>query len=250
MVTFEYFEINGVGGYPIACKRIIPEGCRQIVIFCHGFGGSMEGRTVSSLCPLLTEKGVGVIAFDWCGHGMSVMSGEYFTVRNCLRDLDSVYCYAEEKYPFCALSLAGTSFGAYMALLYNSVFMRSVPRLAARCCALDMKDIFEGKLVAGELRRLSDYGSIVIDGERPLTITEQYHQELIKYDIHSEFRRQRTQYLFVHGTADELAPYYAVREFCEEHDLPLESIEGADHFMSDDNKLAICNNALLKFFIS
>lgn len=250
MDRFEYFEIDSQNGYTISCKRIIPEECRRIVIICHGYGGSMEGRTVASLSPLLADKGIGVISFDWCGHGMSMMSGEYFTVKNCLRDLDSVYCYAEDKYPSCDICLCGTSFGAYSVLLYNSIYARSVPRLVARCCALDMLDIFEKKLMGSELRHLTDYGSIVVEGERPITITEEFHTQLKKYDIHNEFKPMRTSYLFVHGTNDEIAPYYAVKEFCAEHDLTCETIDDADHFMSDDTKLAICNNAILRFFMS
>ncbi len=248
---FEYFDINSRNGYPISAEINIPEGAKKIVVICHGYGGSMQGRTVLSIAPLLVNKGIGAVSFNWPGHGNSIMSGEWFTVKNCLRDLDSVYEYISEKYPECTIYLMGTSFGGYMALLYNSIYMRSVNKLAVRCCALDMRGIFEEKLIGDQLRHLENYGSIMVDDcDRPFTVTREFYKDLIKYDAITEFAAQRTKYLFVHGSDDEIAPLYDVREFCEDKDLDLEVIDNADHFMSDDNHLAICNNSILKFFLS
>lgn len=246
---FEYKEMQSQNGYTIHYGERVPQEARKLVIMCHGFVGSMEGRTVSSLAPMLVQRNIGVIAFDWCGHGSSRMSGEYFTVVNCLRDLDTIFLYASEKFPQCEITLLGTSFGAYVCLLYNSIYLRSVKKLVARCCALDMRSIFETNLGI-DLRRLLNYKSITIESERPLTITDKFYDELAKYNAIEEFKPQRTAHLFVHGTLDCIAPYYIVKEFCEDHCLNLESIEGADHFMSDDTHLLICNNAITKFICS
>lgn len=248
--NFRYFDINSYNGYPISAKSTIPENSRKIVIICHGYGGSMDARTVDSLAPSLYDKGIGTVAFNWPGHGNSMMSGKWFTVKNCLRDLDSVYEYICEKYPQTKIYLMGTSYGAYIALLYNSIYAKNIDKLVAKSCALDMKDIFEKKLIGDDLKQLKNYGSILVeDIERPLTITEEYYAELIKYNAVSEFNPGRTDMLFIHGSDDEIAPYYVIKEFCDENKLALETISGADHFFSNDNHLSICNNAIIKFFM-
>ncbi len=246
----ESVEILSQNGYTICANNNADEDARKIVVLVHGFGGSSEGRFTSSLTPILNEKGLGVVSFDLPGHGRSPVGGEYFTVKHCLRDLDSVYEYVSFKYPAAKIYLGGTSFGAYLCLLYNSIYEKGSEKLFLRCAALDMKTIFEKKLIGDNLRRLSNYGSVVLDDcERPLHITEQFYRDLNKYSVFDEFKKLNGKYLILHGTKDEIAPYIDVLEFTKEHSLGLYAIDNADHFLSDPAKLSECNINILKFLL-
>ena len=85
--------------YNIDCDACIPNDAKVVVIALHGFAGDKKSGCILSLKERVVSEGIGLITFDWPGHGESEVGGEELTVANCLDDLDTVYRYVKENYP-------------------------------------------------------------------------------------------------------------------------------------------------------
>ena len=96
-------EINIVSSkklYKIFCDLYLPDdrNVRKIIIACHGFGGDKKSSAIIALARSLTNFGIGVITFDFPGHGMSKTDGYYYTVENCINDIDDVEQYIKNNF--------------------------------------------------------------------------------------------------------------------------------------------------------
>jgi len=104
----------GISLYGRKWEASAPRACLLIV---HGFG-EHSGR-YSNIARYLCSKGVSVIAFDWCGHGLSgVKRGSILRWEDPWNDLDSAVGLASGLYPDIPLFLLGHSMGATIVLDY------------------------------------------------------------------------------------------------------------------------------------
>lgn len=61
-----------------------------IVILCHGFMGCMDGELFDDISSDLVAKGIGVVRFDFNGHGKSDGEFRNMTVPNEIEDAKTV----------------------------------------------------------------------------------------------------------------------------------------------------------------
>ena len=88
-----------------------------LAIVCHPLpteGGTMHNKVVTMTARALRESGAAALRFNFRGVGGS--EGAFDEGRGELNDLRAVAAWARERYPDCALWLAGFSFGAWIAL--------------------------------------------------------------------------------------------------------------------------------------
>ena len=106
--------IPGREGYSIPVLYNISGEEPTVVLISHGFGSTKESPTVELMAKFLKKQGMGFLALDFPAHGESPVSGEAFTVDNCLSDLSS----AEEKIlteaPEAKIFYFSSSFGGYI----------------------------------------------------------------------------------------------------------------------------------------
>ena len=77
----------------------------RIVIYCHELGSNKN--LVNRFSKDLLNNDVGVVSFDFPGHGNDKTDFSLFTLRLCMEYLEKVIKYTKDKYnvPICYLVL-------------------------------------------------------------------------------------------------------------------------------------------------
>lgn len=65
-----------------------------LLILCHGFCGSKDGKLFDCIVDSVNKKGIAVLRFDFNGHGKSEGRFEDMTVPNEIEDAKSILRYA------------------------------------------------------------------------------------------------------------------------------------------------------------
>ena len=79
-------KIKSLKNYYININEYIPEKMKKVIIAVHGFGGDKESTVIVALANELNKYNIGLVCFDFPGHGQSEVDGNYFTVENSIND--------------------------------------------------------------------------------------------------------------------------------------------------------------------
>lgn len=105
-------RLQGIADFPAAHDAFTP-----VAIICHPHppdGGSMHNKVVSTLAKAFTDSGYIALRFNFRGVGSS--EGSYDSGQGELQDALAVCAWTKQARPQARLSLAGFSFGAWVAL--------------------------------------------------------------------------------------------------------------------------------------
>ncbi len=89
---------------------------RGLAIICHPHpqhAGTMHNKVVTTIAKAFELKNYVTLRFNYRGVGAS--AGEYGHMLGETEDALSIYAYAKKHFPQLAITLAGFSFGAYIA---------------------------------------------------------------------------------------------------------------------------------------
>lgn len=203
----------------------------KVVIIAHGFGSSMQSPTAQMIFSQLPEVGIGTIAFDFPAHGASKVDGDYLSVDNCIKDLEEVENYAREKCPNAEIYYFGSSFGAYITLLYLSKHTQKTGRAFLRSAAVNMHVIFENPTEA-ESFAMAQQGHLIINYGTPLKLTSKFVEDLKEHDLFELYRPGLSRVVMIHGDQDETIDYKEAQRFSKEFNIELVTVEGGDHRLS------------------
>ena len=232
MLEKEFYINSSKENYNIFCDLYLPDNknIKKVIIACHGFGGDKKSSAIIALAKSLTNFYIGVVAFDFPGHGISKADGYYYTVENCISDIDDVEQYIKNSFKNIEVGFFATSFGAYVTLLkinksndiYNSVVLR--------CPAIDMRKVFENNILKMPINEFLENGKCTLGFERKIIITKEYYDGLVKNDIFKIYNKNN-KILIIHGTEDITAPINDSIKFQNmfENNVKLYEIKGADH---------------------
>lgn len=109
------FEIEGDVGH-LEARMHLPEGASRVAVLAHPhplYGGTMHNAVIVALARELASRGAGVVRFHYRGVGES--EGRFDGGAGETRDLLRVAEAALRLRPRARLSLAGYSFGAWVA---------------------------------------------------------------------------------------------------------------------------------------
>lgn len=90
---------------------------RHVAVVCHPhpqYGGTLTNKVVHTLARAFNAMGVTAVRFNFRGVGGS--EGEYDAARGEVDDLLAVVDWVRHEQPDAIVTLAGFSFGAYIAL--------------------------------------------------------------------------------------------------------------------------------------
>lgn len=127
-------KISNALGRSLDTLLVAPENMHAGVVLCHGFLSEKANVTHASICAQLVQSGIGVLTFDFTGHGKS--EGSLFHVASAhdfFYDLVAIMNYAHSVFPKTALY--GASLGGYIATQYSAQF--PVAALALKCPLVD-----------------------------------------------------------------------------------------------------------------
>ena len=225
-----YIRRNDSYDIPYRCEGNIDD--EKLVLAVHGFASSKESPTVEMLMDALPERGIAVAAFDFPAHGESPADGDMLNVENCLRDLEDVDAFVRKSFPSAEICYFGSSFGAYITMLYLTENGRKGTRAFFRSAAVNMSDYFS-ELSDDEQKALADEGYFTLaDDVWPIKITNELVESLRRNDPRKSFDRRGLELKMIHGSSDEDIAYDAAREFAEMYAIPLITVDGGDHRLS------------------
>ena len=129
--------------YNIAAKSYLPDkdtGLKEIIIACHGFAGDKESSAIKLLGEEMIKENIGVLCFDFPGHGESKVDGKTLTINNCIQDINTIEEYIKQNYSV-PISIFATSFGAYITLINIARNKKIYKNIILRSPAINMSNI-------------------------------------------------------------------------------------------------------------
>lgn len=243
-------KVQGKNGYFIDVKTFIPNDCKNIVIACHGFGGDKESSAITLLANKIKDDKIGVITFDFPGHGKSEVEADKLTLDNCISDLEIVEEYARNEFPNAKIGIFSTSFGAYITLLKINRNGHKYDSIVLRAPAICMDEILKNAILTESIEKYKEKGYAILGYDREMKVPYKYYEELLDnklFDIYSV----NEEMLAIQGTKDDMAPIEDTIRFIAEKNTKanLIKIEGADHRMKKDGELDKAINFAREYII-
>ncbi|MCL6476893.1 MAG: alpha/beta fold hydrolase [Peptococcaceae bacterium] len=204
-----------------------------VVIVCHGFTGSKEGRGKAvEMAQLLERSGYSALLFDFAGCGQSEGKFEDLTLSGHIEDLTCAvdFCLARGLGPVTTL---GRSFGGSTAIC-QAASDRRVSGVCTWAAPASLTDLFFN-FTDGDLPE-DENALIPLEGNEGMVyLKKSFFTDLASHDIArcSSLISPRPL-LVVQGTGDEVVPPAEASIIYNAAGSPKELIyiEGADHQFS------------------
>ena len=159
----------------------------------------------------------------------------------------SAVAFAKAAAPAARIINFGSSFGAYITMLYITRLNTSrdaagslaettvqpyVVKAFLRSAAVNMPELFE-EPAPDDAEQLARDGYVIMDYEpRNLKITSEFIADLQANNLFQCFVKGDAQLKMIHGTADEDIDYAKAVAFAYQYDIELISVQGGDHRLS------------------
>ena len=247
----KYFNINKAG-YSISCKIYFADlkTVKKVVIYGHGFSGHKDNKAAEKFAEFVLKKykDIAVITYNAPCHGDDVR--KKLTLSDCMKYIELVTGYAEERFSPEAIFGYATSFGSYLLLKYIAGFADPFKKIALRCPAVNMHDVILDSIITPEdFQLLSKDKPILVGFDRKIKITKSFVDELDANDISElDYSPFAGSILIMHGTADELVPYDGVKAFAEKNGIRFIPVEKADHRFKNPVDMDNAIKAIVEFF--
>lgn len=241
-------------GYEIPCTLQL-SGAKKTLLICHGFGSSKDSPMVQALREEMPRIGVDTFSFDFPQHGESQADGSYLRVPCCLSDLKTAEENILQLSPNTELIYFGSSFGAYITLLYLANCFPSGTHAFLRSAAIDMHQILNGFLSQGQLfwhprnaDSQQDYCAMDSIYGRPFYITRAFLKDLSQNNLLKLYAKQREFTLsMIHGALDSTAPLQKAQDFARQAGASLHILPQAEHRLMEVGELEAVLQALIAF---
>ena len=226
---------NNLAALWYAQSRRAAATTKRLLIFCHGFTGTKEGKgRALEMSEYLLLKGYDSLLFDFSGCGESEGSWHDLTLSGQVADLSSVVNWGAEQ-GYSEFIISGRSFGGTTAICYAPSDSRVVGISSWAAVARPLK-LFSSSLVNGEAKSESEGLIILKSNEVQVSIKKEFLKDLEKHDILKITTRiKQSNFLIIHGTKDNDVPPADADLIWEAAREPkkLVMIEGADHTFSE-----------------
>ena len=245
----ERFSIPGKNGYEIPVKSCWT-GEKQVLIVCHGFGSSKESPMVQALDERMPREGIGTVSFDFPAHGESPGQEDTLRVPYCMDDLAAVEEYVRSQDPEVEIGYFGSSFGAYITLLYLSQHPHPGAKVFLRSSAVTMPELVKTWLDQRAKEDLARQGWFVPDYDyvREMRITPAFLGDLAEHDLFEKYVPGAATLRMIHGAKDDVAPTGAAREFARRFGAHLTVLPNGEHPLMGPGELETVLDAAADFF--
>lgn len=202
---WEKVTINNNTGHKLAALLHWEDGCRPLVIFCHGFTGSKEGKgRALEMAEELGNNGWSAMLFDFAGNGESQGSFADLTLTGQIADLAAVtdYCLRRGFHPLVTL---GRSFGGATVICHAA----GDGRIGGVCTWAAPADLFDLFLsfTDEDLPPEEDATVTLAGSEGILYLKKSFFTDISKYDLCSMANNVAPRPLLImHGRRDETVP--------------------------------------------
>lgn len=227
-------EIEGAVG-KLAAEVQLPkmkegEKC-HIVIVCHGFTGNMDSPLLTDLAYDLAKGGIGVVRFDFNGHGKSEGEFQNMTVLNEIEDLNKVIAWTLSQ-PFTEdISLVGHSQGGVVvSMVAGEMGYPAIKSLAIMSAAAVLRDdALRGNTQGATYDPWNVPDLIPLKG-RNLSMGKVYVLSAQTLPIYETAQNYDGPVFILHGTHDTIVPYtYSERYKSIYKNAEIKLMPGEDH---------------------
>jgi pimeloyl-ACP methyl ester carboxylesterase len=90
--------------------------CRPLIVMCHGFTTSKDGRTCVRLEDILNRGAISTFRFDFFGHGESTGDFAKITLSEAMDNVQSAIRFVKDT-GYGKVGLMGSSFGGFASIL-------------------------------------------------------------------------------------------------------------------------------------
>ena len=221
---------------------------KPVIILCHGFSTSKDGRTYVHLEEILNKQGISTFRFDFFGHGESEGPFEEITTSEAVDDVLNAIEFLKES-GHAKIGLVGSSFGGMASILAASQ-SDALYILALKSPVSDYKSMAHTRRSDQEIRDWKEKGFVELDSEnneeRRLNYT--FYEDAEKIDAYGACEKIKVPALIVHGEADETVPVEQGRKAASLiENCRLEIIEGCDHTYSNPDHFERLLNLISRF---
>jgi alpha/beta superfamily hydrolase len=230
----KFYFSNG-SGFKLCGILANPTGDTKapIIVLCHGFTTSKNGRTYTRLERMLNQKGISTFRFDFYGHGESEGKFEDITLSEAIDDVQKAIHYLKNS-GHEKIGLMGSSFGGFASLIAASEF----PELVLLALKSPVSD-YLGLLIARDqeidIPLWKQIGSISVVGSdgQSLQLNYSFFEDAETIKSSDAIRKIKVSTMIVHGDKDKTVPIeQSINCARLMEDCRLEIIEGADHTYS------------------
>jgi alpha/beta superfamily hydrolase len=203
---------------------------KPIIILCHGFSTSKEGRTYVRLEEILNDKGISTFRFDFFGHGESEGKFEEITTLEAVDDIQNAIRFLKES-DYKKIGLVGSSFGG-MASIIEAGKTNDLYVLALKSPVSDYLGLLHTRIDQQDIKKWKKKGMIDITGVEGEThkIGYSFYEEAEKIKAYAAAQKIKIPTLIVHADKDETVPIGQSKKTASLiENCRLEIIEGGDH---------------------
>lgn len=220
-------------GQKLAAKLELPidKKPEAFAIFAHCFTCNMNLNAVKHISTALTERGFGVLRFDFTGLGQSEGDFADTNFSSNVQDLICAAGFLGEYYQAPKL-IIGHSLGGTAAIFAGSVIesIQAIATIGAPSSPVHVKKQF------GEYLEtiLSENQAEVKLAGRPFTIKKQFIEDLQEQDIKAVIDELRKPILILHSPQDNTVSIDNAAKLYSNaiHPKSFVSLDGADHLLS------------------
>ncbi len=205
-----------------------------LIVLCHGFSTSKDGRTYIGLEKRLNQADIGTFRFDFFGHGESDGKFEDITISNAVGDVLGAIRWVKE-FGYKKIGLMGSSFGGFASMVSagqsNDLFVVALKSPVSDYLGLLLAQ--DRKLDVDAWRKNGFTAFAGAEGQN-LRLKFSFYEDAERYDGYSYARKIKVPVFIVHGARDETVPLEQSKKTVSFiPDCRLEVIEGADHIYSN-----------------
>ena len=228
-VTFknkEGFELHGRLELPV------DQAPHNFVIFAHCFTCNKNFFAVKNISDVLTDKGFGVLRFDFTGLGESEGDFSDSNFSGNVEDLLAAEEFLNTNYKSPTLLIGHSLGGAavYIAAQYLPK-VKAIATIGAPSTITHVKH-----LIKDNIEEIKKKGKALVNiGGRSFNIKKQFLEDLEKKELKEILPKMEKSILILHSPQDSIVAIKNSEELyvAAKHPKSFVSLDGADHLLSD-----------------
>ena len=209
-------------------------GCyNPVIILCHGFSTSKDGRTYLNLERIFNDSGLVTFRFDFFGHGESGGQFEDITISEAVDDVLSAVGYVKQA-GYRKIGLVGSSFGGIASIIAASR-TKDLYVLALKSPVSNYMGMLISRDHNKNIEEWKESGFIDVFGAegQSLRLNYSFFEDAQRIRGYEAAEKITIPTLIVHGDRDETVPIeQSLKTSQLIKNCRLEIIEGADHIYS------------------
>jgi alpha-beta hydrolase superfamily lysophospholipase len=244
-------------GYDIPCCNQM-NGEEKTLIICHGFGSSKESPMIKALQETMPRQGIGTFSFDFPSHGESQVDGSYLRIHYCLEDVKAVEDHVLQLSPNSKIYYFGSSFGAYILLLYLANYAHNGDKAFLRSAAVNMSHIVNSWLNEYHLPLqtprggdpMQDYYKLDDFYQRDFFITRAFLTDLEQNNVFQLYPQNTGSLYMIHGSQDKTACASDAERFAMLSGAAFQLVPGGEHRLMGQGEMETVLDSVCNFFLT